>query len=536
MILFVVSSLLFFLFAAFWRFSPGTILLYGAALALLTLIGAVWNKVSDAKTSKRLTEWLDTIANDEGVDVRDENSPIRKGPLLEIAKRIEKFITLVKACFVEIVQGLHQFTASFYSLERQLKDFFKSFSFIAAQIEIGIKSGGKVAGAVETQYSASEEISSTAQALAHLASDMSNSIFVVSSSAENSKDKLEKIEETFKVADEKTSRLTEVSQDLTQKMSVIQTVVNSITEIADQTNLLALNASIEAARAGEAGRGFAVVADEVKKLADESKRAVAEILAGFSDLVKDVNDVSLMIDETSAFIKDANLAATEATKEIGEILTGISSVSNSSQDVAASAQELGASSEELAASAETVTTEANGMMHVLKSIAEKIKQMEETAENLNSVTVSSSANAANLISSLRTVKVMTPPDFSKAAKNAISAHNTWVTGLKNSLTAGKVNLEKNPNRCNFGVFLAFVERPEIIPNDLWKTTLSLHEKIHSYGEKVEEALEQGNMSKANDGYREAEATSHKLIDCMQQIITICDQASGHRSRALLPRS
>ena len=64
---------------------------------------------------------------------------------------------------------------------------------------------------------------------------------------------------------------------LGEQTTQINSIANTIKEIADQTNLLALNAAIEAARAGESGRGFAVVADEVRQLAERTTKSTGEI-------------------------------------------------------------------------------------------------------------------------------------------------------------------------------------------------------------------------------------------------------------------
>lgn len=91
---------------------------------------------------------------------------------------------------------------------------------------------------------------------------------------------------------EKNALLTSTHEAMSQVLSKISTIIDTINSISSQTNLLALNAAIESARAGEAGRGFAVVADEVRSLASRTTDSAEEIGGGIEETKSHVDQLS----------------------------------------------------------------------------------------------------------------------------------------------------------------------------------------------------------------------------------------------------
>ncbi len=88
-----------------------------------------------------------------------------------------------------------------------------------------------------------------------------------------------------------------------EKVSKINTLSETIMNIANETTLLSLNASIEAARAGEAGRGFAVVAGEINSLANNSQETAKNIQHINQEVIDTVHE---MADNTSEVLDYIN--------------------------------------------------------------------------------------------------------------------------------------------------------------------------------------------------------------------------------------
>ena len=114
---------------------------------------------------------------------------------------------------------------------------------------------------------------------------------------------------------------------LVSKLESVNSITDSISQIANQTNLLSLNAAIEAARAGEAGKGFSVVAVEVKKLAENSKLAVQSITNILEEIKIDILKASNAMNSGNSALSTQHNSLEEAKHSFVEIKTSIEGTS-----------------------------------------------------------------------------------------------------------------------------------------------------------------------------------------------------------------
>ena len=112
-------------------------------------------------------------------------------------------------------------------------------------------------------------------------------------------------------------------------------------------------------------------------------------------------------------------------------------------------------------------------------------------------------------------------EFIQYMNTAISSHQTWLGNLRKIVDSQSViPLQLDSTKCGFGHFYYAItpDIPGVLP--IWEALGGKHQKFHTYGEGVINAVKNREYGKARQIYNEATNYSNELISDMQKIIEL----------------
>ena len=243
-----------------------------------------------------------------------------------------------------------------------------------------------------TVSAASEQMLSTTQDIAHNCEDASNLSHSTKSIIDEGVERINATISSIRKQSEEIRANSEAVDKVAKRSMDINSIVNTIEEIAAQTNLLALNAAIEAARAGEAGRGFAVVADEVRALASRTSASTKEIADMVQGIQMDAATAVRSINQSVTNMEATSEETAEVESTMRNMLEHVNNVNMQITQIASAAEEQSAA-----------TNEISTHIHGISGLTREVNQNAQDAKVIIDDTVKSMKNLRESLSFFKTL-------------------------------------------------------------------------------------------------------------------------------------
>ena len=197
----------------------------------------------------------------------------------------------------------------------------------------------------------------------------------------------------------------------------------------------------------------------------------------------------------------------------------VSRINNSISSLAAVSEEISSSMVEMEAQAVNIKEQCHNLEEntdSLRSTSDKLKMATKPVINIESVLSEATKQLGDMTDDA--FFRMEYEEFASYMDTAIEAHKAWLSSLANMVENKQVlPIQLNSKKCGFGHFYYSMtpKTPEI--NAVWQTVADKHQKLHSYGKSVLDALMDGKYDQAQKYCDEAESYSKVLISDLEEM-------------------
>ncbi|MFJ7370249.1 methyl-accepting chemotaxis protein [Lysinibacillus sp. NPDC098008] len=358
------------------------------------VLGIIWSGILAAIFSIILVKPLQRLEHSatlvaEGKIGQDVQMPKTNDEIRSVAEAFQQMVLNLRQMVESIDHNFQQTNQSIIQLSDEAEVATKKAEGIVSTVK-HISTGAEAsATAVQDTAEAMEDVRA-------LATEVNSR---AEASASQSKEILHNLSTTTKAIETLVNSIQQIAAGnnealksihaLEENAGQVERIIGLVGDIAAQTNLLALNASIEAARAGEHGKGFAVVAEEVRGLADESAKAVQGITALIQSMQQNVEVVVKQMNQQVAFatqeaarVSETTTAVEGMSSNVHEMATAIVEISSLIEQQMQNIETIARQSQEVAAIAEETSAGAQEVRSAAEEQAYAIEQVEHLTQSL----------------------------------------------------------------------------------------------------------------------------------------------------------
>ena len=223
--------------------------------------------------------------------------------------RLDDFLRTYDAAPVQMIKITHDDIERAFIDLGKLDDFSRQFNCGSCGCDTCLEMAQKIAKGVNTIENC------VVKARNDIQKEQSESISLQAINLNN----IETIFADTTLIKELTENIVSDIDNITEAISVYNSMIRDIEKIAMQVNIIALNASIEAARAGRHGKAFNVVAEEIRTLAQSSSNSAQqtnEASEKATDAINSVNKMVMKISENVNASYEHIAEITENTKKL----------------------------------------------------------------------------------------------------------------------------------------------------------------------------------------------------------------------------
>jgi len=172
---------------------------------------------------------------------------------------------------------------------------------------------------------------------------------------------------------------------LSNKITKIRDIIDSINAITDQTKVIAFNAALEAASSGVYKKRFSVVSSEVDRLADDITSLTKEIRKQAEDIQSSSSSLIISSKDSAEKIKHGNLLIKELDDIFYNIRIAAEETSNQAQTITLSTQKQQKSTEQINIAVNDISKGLSNFINSTKSVSYSAEELSNIIHKLEAL-------------------------------------------------------------------------------------------------------------------------------------------------------